>query len=361
MGRSLKIRKTYRLMTGTSFSLKAIFMHNKLKAVLGLAALSTLQACDSPTTVSVPNIPDYNVVLISIDTLRADHLGAYGYDKDTSPNIDALAEDSVLFKQSIAHGPSTLISHASIFTSQIPAHHGASVTANTPVAKGLPVMAELLQEAGLSTASFNDGGQLSAVYGLGRGFDLYDSDTMGIRRFSDRITPAIEWIDTEAEKNFFLFLHSYETHTPFVPREEYLKMFDGEYAGSLPEILEDKLLRKISRGEVQTNERDFEYIVNSYNAEIRSADDAVGQFVEYLKATGLYDNTLIVLTSDHGEEFGERGSVGRHGHTLHDELLHVPLIIKLPGSRLAGSQVDEQVRGIDILHLAGFVEYRRWR
>jgi glucan phosphoethanolaminetransferase (alkaline phosphatase superfamily) len=174
-------------LTVNLFLLKRFLCATNCKAILGLAFLSVLPACDSPTTVSDRDTPDYNVVLISIDTLRADHLGVYGYDKNTSPNIDALAKDSVLFKQSIAHGPSTLISHASIFTSQIPAHHGASVTANTPVAKGLPVMAELLQEAGLSTVSFNDGGQLSAVYGLGRGFDLYNSDSARVSRFSDKI------------------------------------------------------------------------------------------------------------------------------------------------------------------------------
>jgi arylsulfatase A-like enzyme len=125
-------------------------------------------------------------------------------------------------------------------------------------------------------------------------------------------------------------------------------MFEDDYTGPLPQEISVDLLREINKNEREIDDRDLEHIVATYDGEIRSMDDGFGYLVEYLREQGLYDETLIVLTSDHGEEFGEHGKVGWHSHSLFDELLRVPLIVKLPGAAGAGTQVAHQVRGIDV-------------
>ena len=290
--------------------------------------------------------PDCNVLVISIDTLRADHLGCYGYPKPTSPNIDRFRKESVLFRTAIAHAPSTEPSHASIFTSMIPAHHGALRAKRMPISKNVVTMAEILRSAGYRTVSFNGGGQVGASYGFDRGFEVYESST---GRFSEKVGAAIDWLERNAEGKFFLFLHTYEVHAPYEPTADYLRLFETEYSGTLPDRITPGLLIKINAGAVDLDGRDVRHIVNTYDAQIRSMDDAFGKLITHLRSTRLLDRTLIVFTSDHGEEFGEHGQLGRHSHALYDELLRVPLIVRMPGARSASTVVERQVRGIDIL------------
>ena len=295
--------------------------------------------------------PECNIILVSVDTLRPDHLGCYGYDKNTSPNIDLFCEDSVVFKTAIAQAPSTAPSHASIFTSLIPSSHGAFFSRKAPIAEDVPTIAELLKSTGFQTVSYNGGGQIVATFGFSRGFDLYQSYSEGDYTrefFVDRVKESIEWMEKNKERKFFLFLHSYEVHHPYSPAEEFLDDFAKSYKGSLPRNVRGPLLRAINRGVVKANQEDRDYVKALYDAEIRSMDKGFGELVEYLKSSGLYDNSLIIFTSDHGEEFDEHGSIGWHSHTLYDELLKVPLMIKFPGSSFAGKKISDQVRGIDI-------------
>ncbi len=146
-----------------------------------------------------------------------------------------------------------------------------------------------------------------------------------------------------------MFLHTYEVHAPYEPTRDYLRLFETDYHGTLPERITPGLLIKINAGTVGIDEADARHIVNVYDAGIRSMDDAFGQLITHLRNTRLLDRTLIVFTSDHGEEFGEHGQMGRHSHALYDELLKVPLIVRMPGARLASTVVERQVRGIDIL------------
>ncbi len=287
-----------------------------------------------------------NVLLISIDTLRADHLGCYGYDRPTSPGLDELCRDSAVFEQAMAHAPSTVHSHASILTSLLPHHHNASWGAKTALSPEALTLAEVLGEAGYATAAFTGGGQMDRVFGLDQGFDLYQQP--GHERFAGTVGEAVEWLEQEPREPFFLFLHTYETHHPYEPEAEYLEAFDTGYSGDLPDAISVDFLRALNRKEFEVDEADVQHIVNTYDGEIRSMDHALGGLMAYLKEQGLYENTLIVFTSDHGEEFGEHGRIGWHSHSLYDELLHVPLVVKFPGDVHSGVRSPVQVRGIDI-------------
>ena len=291
-------------------------------------------------------MPETNVILISLDTLRPDHLGCYGYSKPTSPNLDAFCEESVVYEQVIAQAPSTLPSHASMFTSLLPHHHGASWEAKTRLPEGVLTLAEVLESAGYATAALAGGGQMDSVFGLDQGFDLYENP--GSEDFRATVERGIEWIDQTPDRPFFLFLHSYEVHHPYDPEPADLEVMNEGYSGPLPDAIDIELLRQINRKEITIDEADLAHIIATYNAEIRSADAGFGLLVQALKDRDLYDSSLIIFTSDHGEEFGEHGAVGWHSHTLYDELLRVPLIIRFPGGELSGEVVRSQVRLMDV-------------
>jgi hypothetical protein len=303
-----------------------------------LAVVLPLAGCDRR--------PPPDVILVSIDTLRPDHLGCYGYARPTSPELDRFRADATLFRTAIAHAPSTLESHASILTSLLPAHHGAAFARGRGIGTEFPTLAEALRFAGYRTASFNGGGQLDTAFGLSRGFDVYRS--LSVRSFHEALQSALPLLHEPGP--LFLFLHTYETHHPYQPTPAALAMMEPRgYAGALPrDSTSVELLTAINNHERRLAPGDLEHIVATYDAMISSADAALGELFAALRRAGRYENALIVVTSDHGEEFGEHGMVGWHGHTLYDELLRVPLLIHLPGGRAAGRESEVLARGIDI-------------
>ena len=323
-------------------------------------ALATSIAC-GPRETTRPN-----VLLVSIDTLRPDHLGCYGAPSSPSPAIDALCRESLVFDQAIAHAPSTLPSHASMLTSLLPQHHGASFSERRPLAEDHLSLAETLQAAGYRTASFNDGGQVGKVWGLDQGFDVYESGD------SDRFAPIVEralgWLDREVvgeDAPFFLFLHTYEVHHPYTPAPEDVATLEerrglASYEGWLGPTVGVKELRRINQGWIELDAADRQYVETTYDAEILAMDRAFAKLVTGLVERGLWEETVVVFTSDHGEEFGEHGKMGWHAHTLYDELLKVPLVVKPAAPDAdgwAGRRMRPQVRLIDIaptvLALAG--------
>jgi arylsulfatase A-like enzyme len=159
----------------------------------------------------------------------------------------------------------------------------------------------------------------------------------------------MEWLENNWEDKFFLFLHTYETHHPYTPKRKYLKLFESNYNGTLPEHISVELIKQINKGKIKINDEDKKHIINAYDAEIRSMDDSFGVLIDFLKERKLYEKTLIIFTSDHGEEFGEHGIWATHSHSLFKELVLVPLIIKLPQSKFASRKVNDIVRSIDIL------------
>jgi arylsulfatase A-like enzyme len=301
---------------------------------------STVATVDAPTARS-------NVILVSVDTLRRDRLGCYGYTAPTSPAVDRFSGDAVLFDLAIAQAPSTLASHASLLTSLLPSHHGASWGASRPLPDEVTTLAEVLRAAGYRTAAFTGGGQLDPVYGIGQGFDTYrlpeQADTL-----ENAVLAATDWMVEDRSQPFFLFLHTYEVHHPYTPDPDLLELFDSDYSGRLPNQISSKLVQRINSGELELEPGDLAHIVACYDAEVRSADRGFSALLSLLRSEQLYDETILVFTSDHGEEFGEHGAVGWHSHTLYDELLRVPLIIKFADRWSAGHEVSTQVRLIDV-------------
>jgi len=319
-------------------------------ALLAAGIVAAVAACSPRGT------PRLNLVLVSIDTLRADHLGTYGYARPTTPEIDRFARQAVLFREFISNAPSTLSAHASLLTSLSPSHHGASVVAGTRVWPGATLLADVLSEAGYATASFNGGHQLDPSYGLAHGFDVYEATRAANDRAETLVGPenrleanvrkGIEWI-RGVRRPFFVFLHSYEIHHPYTPAPADLKSLEPEYGGDLPDSVSVDLIQRINAGRMRISPRDLAHVVAAYDAELRSADRAFGELLAFLDESGLRQSTVVVLVSDHGEEFGERGTVAWHSHTLYDELLHVPAVVSLPGGP-RGTVVSGQVRGIDL-------------
>ena len=298
--------------------------------------------------------PPPAVVIVSVDTLRPDHLGCYGYAKPTSPRIDDFRREAVLLRRVVAAAPSTLASHAAMFTSLGTQHHGASVAAGSALYPGVTTLAERLKLAGFATASFNGGGQLHRSWGLDRGFDTYESATdsssaeIGEDTLAGQVERARPWLESVAARPFFLFLHTYEVHHPYTPSPERLQAMEASYAGTLPPTISIRLLEKINSGQHVLRPGDLAHIVAAYDAEIASADEGFGRLLALLRRLGRYDSSIVVLTSDHGEAFGERGRVGWHGDSLYDEQIAVPLVVRMPGGRLAGRTLEAQVRLIDL-------------
>jgi len=293
-----------------------------------------------------------NVILISIDTLRADHLSYAGYQRPTSPAIDRLAAQSLDFRRAYSQAPETLPSHASMFSSMYPSVHKAHVDTGLPLADGFTTLAERFRDNGFRTGAFVGGAQLSALWNLDQGFETYDASTLYER---DEICPddleeilakAERWIELHRQEPFFCFVHSYVVHEPWTPPAGYDRMFDEAYQGPLPFRMGLGDWWELNKTYSRPDDPDVRHVVSLYDGEIRYMDDHLGRFLDKLTHLGLDHRTVVVFTSDHGEEFAERGVVGRHGHTLADELLHVPLLIRVPG--IKPRVVERQVRLIDL-------------
>ncbi len=319
--------------------------------------LILLAACaQKEADLSAYKCPDCNVILISIDTFRGDHLTCAGYKKydvDITKNICNFASEGILFTNAMAQASSTEPSHASIFTSTIPSHHQAFNSRNQSISNDTITLTEVLQKNNYETAGFTGSGQVSRVYGFNRGFDTYQehyhpkiSDDSKFRdaKFRDVAREGLEWI-RQRNKPFFLFLHTYEIHYPYTPNETYAKQLDPFYNGTLgTNIALDP--HEFNKNSSSLSKEDLNHIIAMYDAEIMSADNGVGWLISELKKDNIFNKTIIVLTSDHGEEFGEHGRVAVHAYTLYNELLHVPLILYAPG--LKPGVKTNLVRSIDI-------------
>lgn len=290
------------------------------------------------------------VVLVSVDTLRADHLGCYGYERETSPAIDALAKESALFLNTYASSPWTLPSHVSMLTSLHGARHQVYYE-DDKMAPDQITLADVLRAKGFITAAFTDGGFLSRVYGFSKGFDYYEERKDGVllHNSAELIQKqAAEWLEANREKDFFLFLHTYQPHDPYVSPHPYATMFLEENAAWSSLNLMGTLggYAGIYR---EFSEKERRNIIGLYDGEIRCADETlVKPLIAKLKELGLYDSALIIFTSDHGEEFFDHHSWA-HGHTLYDEALKVPLILKFPGGRFKDLRLEPIVRLVDIM------------
>ncbi|MGD9347672.1 MAG: sulfatase, partial [Candidatus Aminicenantes bacterium] len=270
---------------------------------------------------------------------------------ETSPNIDSFARDSVLFSNVYASSPWTLPSHVAMLTSLHGVHHQV-YQEDERMDPAIPTLADLLRRNHFFCTAFTGGGFVSSVYGFSKGFDMYQEGEGGVHR-QDAAAHSFglvsEWLDTHSEdKNFFLFVHTYQPHDPYACPEPYKDMFLSEgakwrhlnlmgYLGGRPNLFKP------------LPEKERQNIVDLYDGEVRYTDEAlVGPLVRKLKQLDLYDSSLVVLTSDHGEEFYDHKS-WEHGHQLYDESLRVPLLIKFPGSRFRGTKVSNIVSLVDVV------------
>jgi len=284
-------------------------------------------------------------VLISIDTLRADRLGAYGYPLDTSPFFDDFAERGDLFEKAIVQLPGTLPSHMSIFTGLYPQEHGV-YPPDGVLSASIATLPEMFQEAGYRTGGFTDGGYVKGTYGFARGFDVFDDVTKASPGgASETFRRAKEFVSSlRRGERFFLFVHSYEVHDPYYAEEPYKSnSWPGEPPAHWDSVGSN--LAAASEGELEITPEALEYFSAMYDASIRFIDDVLRDFMEYLWAQGLSPDTTIVITSDHGEEFLEHGGLAHR--QLYDETLHVPLLVRRLGQR-RGGRIGHLVQSIDI-------------
>lgn len=289
-----------------------------------------------------------NIILISLDSLRADHLGCYGYQKDTSPNINKLAEDSVLFTNCFSQASQTLVSHMSMLTSLFPVNHQVySFLRTNPF---LISIADLLRTKQYFTGAYTGGGQVSATLGFSKGFDFYNESR---EKLSQKDSPpelfkkTAAWINRNQEKDFFLFLHTYEIHDPYAPPKNYAEKFLDEQA-KWKSVYMFELTGQSKQKYRHFSDEEKQNIIALYDGEIAYTDDRlIKPLIRELKKLNLYDRTMIIITSDHGQEFYEHGG-WLHTHSVYNELIKVPLIIKFPHSKYKGTKIQNFVRSVDI-------------
>ena len=311
-------------------------------ALIALAAMIT--AIVAYRHSSAPKIR--NIVLISMDTTRADYLSCYGYQHKTTPNIDAVAAEAVQFEQAIAPIPLTLPSHSTMMTGTIPPYHGIHDNLNYMLADSNLTLAEMLKAAGYTTGGIISTYVLEDGFGLDQGFDTYDDEfdeidnQVGAERRGGEVSEhAIKWLDENRDEDFFLFLHYYDPHSPYDPPEPYRGMFGSIAAAEAIGLTDNTSLT------ADTDEKKKVFKL-TYAEELAYTDHCIGQVINKLKSLDLYDSTLLIITGDHGEAFGEREEMG-HGYYIYQESIHVPLIVKLPGQQTAKT-VSGAVGLIDI-------------
>ncbi len=284
---------------------------------------------------------DYNIILISVDTLRADRLGCYGYDRPTSPAVDNFAGKSVLFENVIAESSWTLPSHMTIFTGLYPRSHGV-VDSNLKLNEEIPTLTGKLRSSGYKTYADTGGAFVHGSYGFKRGFQKYDNSRESFGRVLYRASKHIDSVKNKSD--FFLFLHTFTVHCPYSVSEKLGKKFDTQPPKN--HIDTEGKCGNPHYNSMNLNSGEVKFLSDRYDASIRRMDEAFGRFYEYLSKKGILENTVLVFLSDHGEEFMEHGQIG-HERTLFRESLKVPLIIKVPGYK--PSRIDRPAGLVDVM------------
>jgi arylsulfatase A-like enzyme len=343
----------------------------RFRAIVGslaqAAALLAAQGCGPP-----PLAPPRHVVIVSLDTLRADHLGTYGSEVPT-PNIDAVATEGIVFETADTASTMTLPSHTSLFTGNWPATHGV-VRNGWLVHRDNRMLPEVLREVGFRTIGISAAVALSEQLGFPQGFDVWNQDPETFEnhvvaneeaRRAEQITDAaIAEIDGAPFERVFLFVHYVDPHLPYDPPEPWRSQF-----GPVPEglrgsweVVEQARKRRRSTGDgrrIRLTAEDFRSfrrepfgndldLARLYQGEVAYLDHHVGRLLAALRERGILDDAVLVITSDHGETFWEHGDAWSHGLATYQTTVAIPLIVRLPGARLSGTRIEAPVSNVDV-------------
>jgi arylsulfatase A-like enzyme len=306
---------------------------------------------------------DYNLVFVSFDALQAAHVGALGYPKNITPTIDEMAKSGYNFTNNISVASWTVPASMSWFTGVYPSEHKLTnkfALFNPPnnklsnlkeLSPDLVTLAEVLKNNGYVTGGFTGNAGVSGFFGYGQGFDQYFFEKGKFGSMGVSIPKALDWLKENKGKKFFMFLHGYDMHGQNVPAEGFDyrfvdKGYDKKYTGSAQE---QEALREegLEKGSVTLRDEDVKFWRAIYDEKIQRTDTKFKGFLDELQKMGVLDKTIFVLTSDHGTEFYEHKRFD-HGFSLYDELIHVPLIIKLPGQK-TGTVIKDQITSLDIM------------
>ena len=344
-----------------------------------------------------------NVLVVLLDTLRPDHLGCYGSARPTSPHLDSLAQRACLFENAQSAAPLTVASILTLMTSLYPEVHGVQGAQNPGrMSEHVTTLAEILAAHGYATAAFTEGGYANPQFGLGQGFETFpahpddrDPDVtnlLGTSRLADNLERSCAWLKSTADKPFFLFFHTYEVHQPNYARPEYMRRFrpgfdePADHARAaqaieswntkheataegcqtllehlyqcprtgLPDLEDADGFEKLAAAnhwgpdDVLENQPLLALVRDLYDASIRYTDDQLERLWSTLDELQLASNTIVVVVSDHGEGLGQHHEL-EHSNVLHDEALHVALLIRAPGQEFAPRRVPTQVRSVDLM------------
>lgn len=325
------------------------------------AAATPIERADGAPT-SGPSEERPPVIVVSLDTLRADHVGAYGYDRETTPNLDSFAKDAVLFQRAFTSGGGTLPAHMTLLTGLPPGVHGVTAQSGAVLPQGRVTLAEALGDAGYRTAGFTGAGYVRRQWGFQQGFDRFDDEGRG---FEQILPKALRWLDRPDPRPPFLFLHTLDIHSdweqlPYDAPPPYRDRwvaddYSGSFDGCRDDLCASKLLAEMNqrarRGEIDLTSyftpEEVGYVRDLYDGGIAYTDARFGELMDALRERGLYDDALIVVVSDHGEEFLEHGLMLHE--QIYDEIVRVPLLVKLPNDAHAGRRVDALTAMMDIL------------
>ena len=286
---------------------------------------------------------DSNVLLIVVDSLRADRIGVYGSRDELTPNLDRFTRDTLWFKEAWSTSSWTLPSMASILTST----HGVQNQAwfeDRRLGRGVTTIAEAFAAEGYRTVAFTDGGFVAPAFGLDRGFHTFDGEGGGLQALTERFQG---FLDSNEGGPWFVLLHTYELHAPYDPPEEARAAVERRHPEALKERAPDprEFYAEADRGSLSPAV--VKTLRELYDEEVRHTDGLLAELLEDLRERGLYDDAIICITSDHGEEFGEHGLLG-HGDTLYVEQLHVPLFLKLSENQRGSVVIPEPVSLVDL-------------
>ena len=330
-------------------------MSNYLKPLLCLFIMLFITGCAGHKTRRSSRMP--NVILISVDTLRPDHLGCYGYNRDTSPNLDRFAEEGLLFEACFSHAPHTGPSCTTFLSGFLP--HETNVILNDSIVHTeVPMLAEILKDDGFKTYGVVSNFVLREGKGFEQGFDIYDArmgeTELNRRHICERTAKkttdcAINILKNHSGNPFMLWIHYQDPHGPYTPPPQYHQMFHNPNQKSYDLKLNQSLRGKggIPSYQRLQDHHDYFYYVAQYDGEIRYFDEHFGRLIAFLKKGLFFENSIIIFTADHGEAMGEHDYYFAHGHGLTNDLIHVPLIIRYR-DELRGRKKDP-VQHLDIV------------